>query len=226
MFDMNDMHGRKFVASYSGGKDSVLAIYRAISAGLKPHSLITTHNTDENRSWFHGMTGELLIQVSESLSIPLSLIKTTGADYQMSFEKALSDAKSNGAEVCVFGDIDLEGHLKWCTERCEKTGLVPYFPLLKEQRKKVVYEFIDVGFSAIIKIVDTSRLPERFLGQVLSREVVNDIEKCGADICGENGEYHTFVFDGPLFSSRISFSTEEIFRRDKYAVQNIVSCHK
>ena len=216
-----DLRDKLFVASYSGGKDSVLAIYRAVNAGLRPHSLITTHNVDERRSWFHGMTEELLLNVSASLDIPITLVKTTGAQYRESFEKALSDAMAKGAEVCVFGDIDIEGHLQWCTERCDEVGLIPYFPLLKEDRKKVVYEFIDAGFSAIIKIVDTSRMPGEFLGQTLSREVVDEIEKSGADICGENGEYHTFVYDGPLFSKRVQFSIVERLVRDKFVVLNI-----
>jgi len=216
-----DLRDKLFVASYSGGKDSVLAIYRALNAGLRPHSLITTHNVDERRSWFHGMTEELLLSVSASLAIPVTLVKTTGEQYKENFEKALSDAKAKGAEVCVFGDIDIEGHLQWCTERCDEVGLIPYFPLLKEDRKKVVYEFIDAGFSAIIKIVDTSRMPGEFLGQTLSREVVDEIEKSGADICGENGEYHTFVYDGPLFSKRVQFSIVERLVRDKFVVLNI-----
>jgi len=218
---MNELKGKRFVASYSGGKDSILAVYRAQNAGLIPHSLLTTHNMDENRSWFHGMTADLLGRVSDSLAIPLTLVETTGEKYLESFEKALLDARSRGAEVCVFGDIDLEGHLNWCTARCENTGLIPLFPLLRENRRKVVYEFIDAGFSAIIKIVDTTRMPGEYLGQVLSRQVIKGIEKSGADACGENGEYHTFVFDGPLFSKRVDFTTGETMVRDKYVVLNI-----
>ena len=218
---MDDLNGKKFVASYSGGKDSILAIYRAVTAGLKPLGLINMFNTDAGRSWFHGMTDDLLHKASESIKIPLSIIKTTGEKYVENYEIALLNAKSKGAEMCVFGDIDLEGHLNWCTARCENTGLIPYFPLFKEERKKAVYEFIDAGFSAIIKIVDTTRLPDRFLGKILSREVVDEIEKSGADICGENGEYHTFVFDGPLFSEKVSYSVKGRMARDKYAVLNI-----
>ena len=221
---MDDLRGKRFLASYSGGKDSILAIYRAINAGLEPMGLATAYKSDALYSWFHGMSEELLQSASDSLAIPLTLIRTTGVEYNVNFEKAMTNAKNAGAEVCVFGDIDLEGHFAWCTERCESVGLLPYFPLKNEDRKKVVYEFIDAGFSAIIKIVDTTRLPEEFLGQTLTRDVVNDIEKHGADICGENGEYHTFVFDGPLFSGKIPFAVKERLVMDKYAVLNIQSC--
>ena len=218
---MNDLQGKKFIASYSGGKDSALALYRAINAGLSPLGLITTYNTDANHTWFHGITEGLIQKVSDSLSIPVTLIKTTGEQYEESFEAALKDAKSRGAQVCIFGDIDIEGHLEWCTSRCERTGLIPYFPLWKEERKKLVYEFIDAGFSAIISVVDTSRMPEEFLGQILSRETADSIEKSGADICGENGEYHTFVFDGPLFSKKIDFTVKERLKREKYFFLNL-----
>jgi uncharacterized protein (TIGR00290 family) len=209
---------KQFIASYSGGKDSILAIYRAIRAGLEPLELITTYNTDLDRSWFHGVPEPLLREVSASLGIPIRLIRTSGEEYELNFEKALADAKNRGAEVCVFGDIDIEGHLEWCTARCENTGLIPYFPLWKENRKDLVYEFIDAGFHTLITIVDTSRLSKAYLGRNLSREVADSIEATGADICGENGEYHTFVFDGPIFSRKIEVAAEEPVMREKYAI--------
>ena len=218
---MNNLQGKKFIASYSGGKDSVLAIYRAMQSGLLPLELITTYNTDADRSWFHGITENIIQKVSDSVAIPVKLIKTSGEQYEENFEKALTDAKNRGAEVCVFGDIDIEGHLEWCTLRCEKVGLIPYFPLWQEERKKLVYEFVDTGFSAIITIIDTSRMPKEFLGQILSRETADSIENSGADICGENGEYHTFVFDGPIFKNKIDLELKEKFERDKYYILNI-----
>lgn len=218
---MNNLQEKKFIASYSGGKDSILAIHRAITSGLIPLELITTYNTDANRSWFHGMTENLIQKVSDSVSIPINLIKTSGEQYEKNFENALADAKSRGAEVCVFGDIDIEGHLEWCTARCEKAGIIPYFPLWKKERKKLVYEFIDSGFSAVITIVDTIRMPKEFLGQVLTKNVADSIEKSGADICGENGEYHTFTFDGPIFKNKIDFAIKEKFKKNKYYILNI-----
>ena len=218
---MDNLQGKKFIASYSGGKDSIFAIYKAIKSGLEPHQLITAYNSEAGRSWFHGLTENIIQQVSDSLAMPIRLIKTSGEQYEENFEKALVNAKSDGAEVCVFGDIDIASHIEWCTLRCEKAGIIPYLPLFGMERRRVVYDFIDSGFSAIITIVDASRLPEDFLGQVLSRDVANSIEKSGADICGENGEYHTFAFDGPIFKNKIDFSVKEKFERDKYFILNI-----
>jgi len=212
------MKGKNFIASYSGGKDSTLAIYRAISQGMKPLELITTYNTDKNRSWFHGIPQPLLNIISDEMNIPISLIETSGKLYAQNFELKLKEAKENGAEVCVFGDIDLEEHLKWCTDRCKATGLEAYFPLWQESRQKLVYEFIDLGFKTIITVVDTNRMPDHFLGKLLTRSLADEIAECGADICGENGEYHTFAFDGPLFSKPVSFSIEEKIYSDNYAI--------
>ncbi len=212
------MKGKKFIASYSGGKDSTLAVYRAISKGMEPIQLITTYNLDKDRSWFHGIPQPLLDKISKEINIPIFLIKTTGEEYAQNFEKKLKEAKAAGAEVCVFGDIDLEEHLKWCTDRCIAAGIEAYFPLWQESRKKLVYEFIDAGFKTIITVVDTKRMDEKFLGQILTRELADEIEKCGADICGENGEYHTFAFDGPLFSNQVSYTTEEKVHSDNYVI--------
>lgn len=212
------MIGKNFIASYSGGKDSTLAIYRAISQGMKPLELITTYNTDKNRSWFHGIPQPLLNTISVEMNIPISLIETSGDLYAENFELKLKEAKKNGAEVCVFGDIDLEKHLNWCTDRCKAAGLRAYFPLWQESRQKLVYEFIDLGFKTIITVVDTNRMPDYFLGKLLTRSLADEIAECGADICGENGEYHTFAFDGPLFSKPVSFSIEEKIYSDNYAI--------
>ena len=210
--------GKKFIASYSGGKDSTLAIYRAIKQGMIPLELITTYNIDKERSWFHGIPEPLLNKISKEISIPITLIKTTGEKYAENFEAKLRHAKELGAEVCVFGDIDIEDHLKWCSDRCEAVGLEAYFPLWQEDRRDLVYEFIDLGFKTIITVVDNSRMPANFAGQILTRDVAEDIAKSGADICGENGEYHTFAFDGPLFAHPVKFKIGDMIKVDNFSI--------
>lgn len=212
------LSGRSFVASYSGGKDSILAIYRAIKLGMKPDSLIITYNIDMDRSWFHGIPNDLLNEISASLGIPIKLIKTNGKDYAANFEKELKAQKENGVEVCVFGDIDLEEHLQWCTARCDAAGIEAFFPLWQENRKALVDEFIESGFTANIIVVDTDRLSERYLGMTLSPETVSSIVADGADACGENGEYHTFVSNGPLFKTPVSFCHGEQVKYGRYAI--------
>lgn len=213
-----DYRGKKFVASYSCGKDSTLAIYRAIKMGMIPVELITTYNIDRERSWFHGIPNELLDRISKEIDIPISLVKTKGSDYERNFVSKLKEAKEKGAEVCVFGDIDIEGHFEWCSKVCEKAGIQAYFPLWNEERRKVVYEFIDEGFKTIITIVDGSRMPEHFVGKILTRDIADEIAASGADICGENGEYHSFAFDGPLFKQSVDFIKKEKIMIDKFTI--------
>lgn len=215
---MENLKGKKFVASYSGGKDSTLAIYRAMQKGLKPLELFTTFNKDRELSWFHSIPKELLNNISKEMNIPITLMETTGEKYTENFENYLKSAKKKGAEVCVFGDIDLEEHLKWCTDRCVAAGIEAYFPLWKEQRKNLVYEFIYSGFKTMITVVDTTRLDESFAGKILTRQVADDIEAYGADMCGENGEFHTFSFDGPLFKKAVEFKIGEKVRFENYVI--------
>lgn len=219
---MKDYKGKKFIASYSGGKDSTLAIYRAITHGMIPLEFFTTYNTDRDQSWFHGIPKKMLEKVSNEMGVKISLLKTDGEHYNDNFESKLKDARKQGANACVFGDIDLDEHLKWCTDRCEAAGIETCFPLWHESRKSLVYEFIDSGFEAMITVIDTSRLPEKFAGKILTKQVAKEIENFNADICGENGEYHTFVFNGPLFKSPVKFQAGEIIKHGQYAVVPLI----
>lgn len=209
---------KKFIASYSGGKDSILAIHRAVKQGFEPIALIITFNTDKKRSWFHAIPESILNQVAKSINIPVWLIETNSEKYKESFEKALARGKAQGAEICIFGDIDVEAHRVWCSQRCENTGLEPMFPLWGENRKQLVEEFIDCGYTANFTVIDTKRLTQELLGEKLDRNAIEVIEKCGADPCGENGEYHTFVSDGPLFTNKITLNFGEKTIDNGYAV--------
>lgn len=193
-----------------------------MKTGYKPIQLITTYNIDKSRSWFHGIPEAMFSNVSESLQIPIQLIRTTGEHYSNNFEKALFHAKTLGAEICVFGDIDLEDHLQWCRERCKNVGIEACFPLWKENRKKLVYEFIDEGYIANITIVNTKLLSSSFIGKVLTRPLVDQIEQNGADACGENGEYHTFVSDGPIFKNSIDLNLGNMIMENEYCILPII----
>ena len=198
----------KFAVSYSGGKDSALATHRAIMEGHELVLLLTTYNEDDARSHFHNLKKVLLERVSESLGVPLLLVKTNTAEYADNFETALLQAKKMGAEACVFGDIDFEDNRKWMIKKCEKAGLVPLFPLWGQGRRETVYELIESGFVATITTINNECLTSDFLGQILTKELAERIAATGADICGENGEYHTFVSDGPIFRTPVTFSLQ------------------
>lgn len=192
-----------FIASYSGGKDSVLAIHRAIQMGMVLKGMLITYNVSKGRSWFHGVPREILAEVERSVGAPITLIETDGSDYNEQFEAVLRRKKEQGVEACVFGDIDIQPHLDWGIDRCRAAGLRPCHPLWQEKRGALVRECIEAGFAPRITVVDSRRLSTSFLGRQLTLETMADIEKAGADVCGENGEYHTFVVDGPIFAHPI-----------------------
>jgi uncharacterized protein (TIGR00290 family) len=209
----------KAVVSYSGGKDGALAFFRAKKLGYEPMSLLTTYNKSAARSWFHGVPTDVLHKVAESIGVPIEIATAdTGDGYGKNFETALIRLREKGAEVCIFGDIDIDAHREWNEARCRNSGLKGVYPLWQENRKSLVYELIDSGFKAVITIVDTKQLPERFIGRTLTRELAEEIAAEGADICGENGEYHSFVYDGPIFSEPIDVKFGSVLRNGDYSI--------
>ena len=192
-----------FVMSYSGGKDSALALYRMLSEKNTPVALLTTINMEQKRSWFHGLQKELLEAVSKSVGIPLITCECLPDDYEKSFEEGLLKAKGLGATACVFGDIDISGHRQWNEARCMNTDMKCILPLWNENREELVVELIELGFKALIKTIQCDMLNESFLGKTLSISLLEQIKLTGSDVCGENGEYHTFVYDGPIFQAQI-----------------------
>ncbi|MGL4571921.1 MAG: diphthine--ammonia ligase [Clostridium sp.] len=207
---------KRFVLSYSCGKDSTLALHRLIKRGNKPLALIVTVNKEVNRSWFHGVPDEVLNRVSKSLDIPLIKVICSGNEYESEFEKALVKSKELGATTCAFGDIDIIAHRKWCDDRCKNVGMESEFPLWQEDREEITNEVIQNGFKAMVKCCNNKFLGEHFLGEILTKDLIQKIKDCGADACGENGEYHTFVFDGPIFKEQVKFKQKEIFKNNGY----------
>ncbi|MGL6066693.1 MAG: diphthine--ammonia ligase [Cetobacterium sp.] len=200
---------RKVVVSFSGGKDSILSLHKVISLGYEPIALITTVNKTKNESWFHDISVEILKQVSLAVNIPLLLVECDGDNYEDYFESALKNMELLGAEACVFGDIDIEHHREWGEQRCKNTNLEALFPLWKHNREELVNEFINLGYKALIKKVNLSNMSVDFLGKTLSTELLEDIKATGSDVCGENGEYHTFVYNGPIFSKEVSLKNNK-----------------
>jgi len=212
----------KFALSYSGGKDCALALYRMIKEGHTPVALITTVNIEQKRSWFHGIQTTLLDTVSDSLGIPLIACECVSDEYTQAYENGLKKARQMGAEACVFGDIDIDDHKQWNEERCEAAGLKCVMPLWKQDREALVRESIGAGFKAVIKIIQSDKMDESFLGKDLSIPLIEKIKAAGSDPCGENGEYHTFVYNGPVFKYPIPFKMGEIIDFEKHKAVDIL----
>lgn len=212
----------KFVMSYSCGKDSTLALDKLIKSGNEPMALLVMINSAEKRSYFHGADSDMLERYSVSLGIPLLLAPTSGGDYHLSMERALSKAKEAGAEAVGFGDIDIDENRAWCEKRCENVGLKALFPLWHRGREENVRELIRLGYKCVIKSINPKLLPRELLGRVIDDEVINIMRAHNIDICGENGEYHTFTVDGPVFKTPVDYRLGSVLDLGSHSVIEVL----
>lgn len=213
----------RFVISFSGGKDSMLALHKMVEAGHRPMGLLVMMNEAAGRSWFHGVDPALLRAISDALGIPLMPCPAEGEGYHTAMEARLREAQAAGAQACVFGDIDIQPHLEWDRARCAAAGLEPVLPLWGRDRRENVREAVALGYECVIKCLDRDLLPERLLGRALSEAVLDEMEGCGVDLCGENGEYHTVVLDGPLFRRPVAYERREILRFGHISAMDITA---
>ncbi|MBU4200144.1 MAG: diphthine--ammonia ligase [Verrucomicrobia bacterium] len=190
-----------FFCSWSGGKDSCLALYRARHAGAKPARLLTMLAEDGIRSRSHGLTREVLQAQSSRLGIPLLSPSASWSAYESVFTDALHQLKKEGVPAGVFGDIDFSPHREWDEKVCALTGLILCLPLWECSKLELLDQFLALGFKAMIVTVKEEKLGREFLGRTIDREIIGEFQRMGIDPCGENGEYHTVVVDGPLFSA-------------------------
>lgn len=198
------MNGENFVTSWSGGKDSALALHRAKRAGGVPLAIVNMLDEDGGRSRSHGLRPEVLTAQAASLGVPLRTARASWASYEAEFTVLLAATAAEGATAAVFGDIDLAAHREWEEGVCAAAGLRASLPLWLESRRALVDELLGLGFRARIVAVREDALPADLLGRTLDAALVAEIERLGADACGENGEYHTVVFDGPDFAHPIN----------------------
>ncbi|MBC8554088.1 MAG: diphthine--ammonia ligase [Candidatus Brocadiales bacterium] len=205
-----------FACSFSGGKDSCLAIYRAIHAGGDAKKLITMFTEYGERSRSHGLHLSVVTAQSQAMNIPLLTRATSWGDYEKHFTDALTSVRNKGVQRVVFGDIDLQEHRDWEERVCNGIGIRPFLPLWLEERISLLGEFLELGFCAMIIAVKENVLPTSLLGKTLSRTVFEEIESYGADACGEEGEYHTIVYDGPIFQSPLLLARGEEVLRNGY----------
>lgn len=194
----------KFAMSYSCGKDSTLALHRMVEQGHEPVCLVVMVNEAVSRSWFHGADYDMLERYSEALALPVITCPAGGENYGPAFEAGLARAKKMGAEGVCFGDIDIDENRSWEEARCKAAGLAPCFPLWQQGREEIVHEIIRLGYKCLIKSVNRTILPAELPGTFLNETSVLTMKSAGADICGENGEYHTLAVDGPVFRKPVN----------------------
>jgi uncharacterized protein (TIGR00290 family) len=199
--------------SWSGGKDSALALYKAQQEGLPIQALVTTMNTVANRISMHGVRRELLEAQAASIGLPLYTIEVPEMPGMSVYEEAVhgvhQQLKEQGFTHGVFGDIFLEDLKTYRENLLAKDGLQCIFPLWKKDGNVLLQEFFSLGFQSVVVCTNSAQLNDGFCGRLLNNSFLNDLP-ANVDRCGENGEYHSFVFDGPLFSRAIRFEQGEL----------------
>ena len=220
----------KTYLNWSSGKDAALALYRLQnSKEYTIEKLVTTLNSEVDRVSMHGLRKELLIQQAQSLGIPLQLIELDGTvsmeEYNAVMKKSVSQLVTEGFTHSVFGDIFLEDLKKYREEQLKTVGITAVFPLWKNDTKELILEFIKLGFKAITVCVNAKVLDKSFCGREIDLEFIKSLP-LGVDPCGENGEFHTFVYDGPNFKAPVKFEVGEIIERKYSPSKSDKDCFK
>jgi uncharacterized protein (TIGR00290 family) len=213
----------KAIFNWSGGKDSAFCLSKVFSEKKYTiESLLTTISKDHQRISMHGVREELLDAQAQSIGIPVKKIGLTEsadlAEYENQLTLALNGFKKEGITYSVFGDIFLEDLRKYREEQLAKLGFKAIFPLWNYNTFELAKDFINSGFKSIVVCVDEKKLDRTFSGRIFDMSFINDLPR-DVDPCGENGEFHTFVFDGPVFKNPVPLNKGEIVYK-KYKTQN------
>lgn len=203
-----------FVCSWSGGKDSCLALLRSVDAGLEPVGLVTMLTEEGERSRSHGLPVCALEAQAAALGLPLVTRAASWAGYEEAFVSALRTSRELGAAAVVYGDIDLVEHRAWGERVSARAGLEPLLPLWQEPRSGLLDELLDRGVAAVLVAVRDGLVPPKLLGRALDGALVEELAALGIDACGEGGEYHSAVVDAPPFSRRLELRSGERVLRD------------
>jgi uncharacterized protein (TIGR00290 family) len=208
----------KVILSWSGGKDGAMALHEVRRAGrLKVMALLTTVTDDFGRVSMHGVRRELVHRQAASLGLPLREVGipagSTDELYEQRMAAALEELASQGASGVIFGDIFLADVRKRREEKLAQVGMSAHFPLWRQDTAELARRFVACGFRAILTCVDTQALDGRFAGREYDLRLLEDLPS-GVDPCGENGEFHSFVYDGPIFSRPIPVTPGQVVLRD------------
>jgi len=210
----------KSYLNWSSGKDAAFSLYKIKKGGVfKVEKLITTINSEVDRVSMHGVRKDLLLRQAESIGIPLELIALDGTvsmeEYNSIMAEAVTKLRSEDYSHAIFGDIFLEDLRTYREEQLKKVGISAIFPLWKKNTKHLITEFIELGFKAITVCVNAKVLDKSFCGREIDLDFIKSLP-ANVDPCGEHGEFHTFVYDGPNFNEPVRFEIGEIIEK-KYS---------
>jgi uncharacterized protein (TIGR00290 family) len=216
----------KVALSWSSGKDSAWALHLLRRMpDTEVAALITSFNSEANRVAMHAVRRDLVEAQAERAGLPLWSVELpwpcTNEAYENRMRTVCERAKAEGINAIAFGDLFLQEIRDYRVRQLEGSGLTPLFPLWKIPTQLLAREMICSGVRAKITCVDSSKLPKSFAGRDYDLQLLNDLPS-GADWCGENGEFHTFVYDSPLFSSPIEVRTGELVEREGFVFADVL----
>jgi diphthine-ammonia ligase len=200
------------VASWSGGKDSCLACWRAMQEGLKISRLV--HFDRPNN--LHGVDPVLIRLQADLAGIPMVQKRVASEDFEQVFRSTVGDLAQQGIKGMVFGDIYLEPHKEWVDRTCTDIGIEPIEPLWGLKTEDIIRDFLALGFQTIVAAGDQNLIDKRFIGRYIDAEFIDYLKSRSLDVCGESGEFHTFVTSGPLFKGRIEITLQDVTSRDGF----------
>ena len=208
----------RVLLSWSGGKDSALALHELRKSGkYEVAALLTTITRDYDRICMHGVRSILLEQQAESLALPLEKIflskNASNEEYESSMRQILERYRAEGVCGVVFGDIFLEDLKRYRQEKLSQIGMKGLFPIWKRDTAELACAFIDLGFEAIVTCADSNLLDSTLVGRPFDEQFLSTLPEA-VDPCGENGEFHSFVSDGPIFQRQIPHTTGEVVLRE------------
>lgn len=210
-----------YIASWSGGKDSCMALYKAMAKGYRISSLVNFISKEYKRVSFHGTEAKLIHLQANSVDLPLMQKETTNNGYEQEFKEAVKCLIPNGIKGMIFGDIYLEEHKGWVERVCKDLGIEAVEPLWGMNTKKILTDFIEAGFEALIVSAQSKYINQEWIGQKVSKDFIEYLEDRGIDLCGENGEYHTLVTNGPIFKKVINIIDSRTIKKEDHLFLDI-----
>ena len=213
------------IISFSTGKDSIMALYYLLQNGHKIENAFVTLNSEYKRVNFHSINEKLIAKQASSLNLNIEKIyidkSATIEEYKYKMTPYFMKFKMSGFRNIAFGDIFLTELKDFHDNHLNELNMTGVYPLWGKSSKDVINEFLHLGFKAIITCIDLNKLDKSYLGQILDKKLLDTFPK-NVDICGENGEYHTFVFDGPIFKNMVDFKVKNIYQKDNFAYLNLI----
>ena len=215
----------KAICSWSGGKDCCLAYYKAISEGIDICHLLNFMSGDSQQSVSHGLDSALISLQAQAMGVSLIQRRVPWGTYEQCMKEVVENLKQEGVTAEVFGDIYLQEHKDWLDRVCTELDITPVFPLWQQDTERLIKDFIVAGFEAIVVSVKSDMMGREWLGRRIDQDFVHALQQHDGevpiDVCGEKGEFHTVVLDGPVFEKRLVVEVGDVVEENGHFLLRI-----